>query len=268
MRGARVLAVAAGLATVAVGAAWYRRRRARAQLMAAQPKAAPPPGSCCAEEAAIGGNMRAPLEPLSAQLVLHLRARLASPSPSPSTSTSPSTSASAATPAGDDDALHLCGVSEAWLVAAHRLVRSGAYATEGSNLAALCYSPHTPGSPATRTLRTRLVLTSDRPGDSWRVDLIAACAEEAQAMRSPSPRLRLSLRPSPRLRLSLRLRPSPRLRLEQACLRGVWAAMGARLLASMRAGATNPRGGPNPNPNPDPNPNSDPNPNYNPNPNT
>ena len=124
----RVVAVAAGLATVAAGAAWYRRRRAKAQLMA-------PPGSCCeAKEAAVGvdGHMRAPLEPLSAQLVLHLRARLASPS------ATPRTSASAATAPGDDP-LRLCGVSDAWIAAVHRLVHSNAYDTEGSNLAAPCY---------------------------------------------------------------------------------------------------------------------------------
>ena len=126
---ARVVAVAAGLATVAAGAAWYRRRRAKAQLMA---QAAPPPGSCSEAKEAVDGHMRAPLEPLSAQLVSHLRARLASPS------ASPRTSASAATAPGDDP-LRLCVVSDAWVAAVHRLVHSSAYATEGSNLAALCY---------------------------------------------------------------------------------------------------------------------------------
>ena len=126
----RVVAVAAGL-TVVAGAAWY----AKAQLMAPQPKAVPRPGSCCeAKEAAVGvdGHMRALLEPLSAQLVLHLRARLASPSAFPRTS---------ASTAQDDDPLRLCGVSDAWIAAVHHLVHrdSGMYATEGSNLEALCY---------------------------------------------------------------------------------------------------------------------------------
>ena len=115
-----MVAVAAGLTTVAVGAAWYRRRRARAQLMA-------PSGPCCEEAkesaADVDGQPRAPLEPLeplSVQLVEHLRARLASPD------------ASAAVIPGDDS-LHLCGVSAAWMEAVHRIVRSGGYATEGSN---------------------------------------------------------------------------------------------------------------------------------------
>ena len=111
-----MVAVAAGVSIMAVGAAWYRRRRARARLMA-------PPGSCCeAKETAadVDGQPRAPLEPLSAQLVEHLRARLASPS------------TSAAVTQGDDP-LHLCGVSEAWIAAVHLLVQSGGYATEGSN---------------------------------------------------------------------------------------------------------------------------------------
>ena len=90
-----------------------------------------PPGSCCEEAkesaADVDGQPRAPLEPLeplSAQLVEHLRARLASPSTS--------VSASAATAPGNDP-LHLCGVSEAWIEAVHLLVQSGGYATEGSN---------------------------------------------------------------------------------------------------------------------------------------
>ena len=116
---ARMVAVAAGVGMMAVGAAWYRRRRARAQLVA-------PPGSCCeAKDSAadVDGQPRAPLEPLeplSVQLVEHLRARLANPD------------ASAAVTPGDDS-LHLCGVSAAWIEAVHRIVRSGGYATEGSN---------------------------------------------------------------------------------------------------------------------------------------
>ena len=117
---ARMVAVAAGVSIMAVGAAWYRRRRARAQLMS-------PSGPCCEEAkgsaADVDGQPRAPLEPLeplSAQLVEHLRARLASPS------------TSAAVTQGDDP-LHLCGVSEAWIAAVHRIVQSGGYATEGSN---------------------------------------------------------------------------------------------------------------------------------------
>jgi len=49
----KTIAVVAGVATLAVGAAWYlssRRRRARVQL-AASPKAAPPPPPCCATPA-------------------------------------------------------------------------------------------------------------------------------------------------------------------------------------------------------------------------
>ena len=169
MRGT-VVAVAAAVATVAVGAAWYRRRRARAEPPS---KTAPPSASCCAaKQAAVGAHACAPLEPLCAQLVEHLRARLASPSPSPSASTSSSPSASAsqgaAIPARDHAALHLGAASEAWLAAVLRLAQNDALPGEGG----------------------------------WRVELLVACAEEAQA-----------------------------------CLRGVWATMGAHLLASAREAA-------------------------------
>ena len=156
----------------------------------------------------MGAHACAPLEPLCAKLVEHLRARLASPSPSPSPS--PSTSQGAAVPARDHASLHLGAASEAWLAAVLRLVQSDAVAGE----------------------------------DAWRVELLVACAEEAQA-----------------------------------CLRGVWATMGAHLLASAREAArleaavqaearvrargrrrarVRRRAHPNPNPNPSPSPNHNP----------
>ena len=114
----------------------------------------------------MGAHACVPLEPLCAQLVEHLRARLGSPSPS----ASPSASArqGAAVPARDHAALHLSAASEAWLLAVLRLMQSDALAGE----------------------------------EGWRVALLVACAEEAQA-----------------------------------CLRGVWATMGAHLLASAREAA-------------------------------
>ena len=112
----------------------------------------------------MGAHACAPLEPLCAQLVEHLRARLASPSPSGS----PSASQGAAVPARDHAARHLSAASEAWLAAVHRLAQSDALSGE----------------------------------EGWRVGLLVACAEEAQA-----------------------------------CLQGVWATMGAHLLASAREAA-------------------------------
>lgn len=91
----------------------------------------------------MGAHGGAPLEPLCAQLVEHLRARLASPIPIPSASASHVS----AVPARDHAALHLGAVSEAWLVAARRLVQSDAV----------------PGE------------------EGWRVELLVSCAEEAQA---------------------------------------------------------------------------------------
>ena len=154
----------------------------------------------------MGAHACAPLEPLCAQLVEHLRARLASPSPS----ASPSASQGAAVPARDHATRHLGAASEAWVAAVLRLAQSDAVAGE----------------------------------DAWRVALLVACAEEAQA-----------------------------------CLRGVWATMGAHLLASAREAArleadvqaearvrararrrarVRRRAHPSPNPNPSPSPNHKP----------
>ena len=88
--------------------------------------------------------------------------------PSPSPSPSASAGQGAAVPARDHAALHLSAASEAWLLAVLRLMQSDALAGE----------------------------------EGWRVALLVACAEEAQA-----------------------------------CLRGVWATMGAHLLASAREAA-------------------------------
>ena len=180
--------LAAAVATVAIGAAWYRRWRARSQP---PPKTPPPSAPCCAaKQAAVGAHAGTPLEPLCAQLVEHLRARLASPSPS----ASPSASQGAAAPARDHTTRHLSAASEAWLAAVLRLAQSDAL----------------PGE------------------EGWRVALLVACAQKAQA-----------------------------------CLRGVWATMGAHLLASAREAArleAAVQAGANPNPNP----NANPNPNHGP----
>ena len=218
MRGT-VVAVAAALATAAVGAAWYRRRRARDQ----PPLKTPPPSApcCAAKEAAVGAHDGAhagvPLEPLCAQLVEYLRARLASLSPSPSTSASQG----AAVPARDHAALHRSAASEAWLAAVRRLVQS------------------------------------DVPGEeAWRVELLVACAEEAQVKANPNPNADPNPIPNPNPNVTCAelawcvgddglglgvgvgvgfglASPNP----NQACLRGVWATMGAHLLASTREAA-------------------------------